>query len=361
MFCSGLMLMCINTFGQGMGVNTNGAVADPSAMLDVTAADKGILIPRVSSLSNVTLPASGLMVMLLNGSSDTSYYYNSGTPAVPRWLQLFPNPANKQLDMTNKKITNLALCTQNPDAANKAYVDAQVAGLGGGGCCGIPSMLSSVSPYKVTMSEAVSYCDTLNYGGFTDWRIPTYDEISYFFGSTTASDTLWTKSLSMNAYYPNNQNYISVKLNDGKWYNGGVTVFWPYSEKSVSGNTANTTWTVVATMNPMAPGDAFILNAIRIGGSCSPSYSSAQAYFRLAFKYVDGTTVYSPSYNTNNSGTFNQLTSIPVVDGITPLSSIDLECYGVNGGTAYGTLYATYYDFIFNQKDGNKHHCRCVR
>ena len=51
---------------QGVSINEDGELADPSAMLDVKSEDKGILIPRVvltslTSASNpVTAPADGL-------------------------------------------------------------------------------------------------------------------------------------------------------------------------------------------------------------------------------------------------------------------------------------------------------------
>ena len=48
---AGFLLSSIISFSQNIGINTTGNAADPSAMLDVVATDKGILIPRVSLTS----------------------------------------------------------------------------------------------------------------------------------------------------------------------------------------------------------------------------------------------------------------------------------------------------------------------
>ncbi|MCS6980126.1 MAG: hypothetical protein NZM15_08505 [Flavobacteriales bacterium] len=68
---------------QGVGVNTDGSAPDGSAILDVKASDKGLLVPRVSltdvtSASPITAPASGLLVYNTNasvtGGSGVGFY-----------------------------------------------------------------------------------------------------------------------------------------------------------------------------------------------------------------------------------------------------------------------------------------------
>jgi len=51
------MLLALSGYSQqGVSVNTTGTPADPSAMLDVSSASKGLLIPRVTltSINDVT-------------------------------------------------------------------------------------------------------------------------------------------------------------------------------------------------------------------------------------------------------------------------------------------------------------------
>ena len=52
-----LMLLAVacsgNAFAQNVGINTTGAAADVSAILDILATNKGMLIPRVALTSTI--------------------------------------------------------------------------------------------------------------------------------------------------------------------------------------------------------------------------------------------------------------------------------------------------------------------
>jgi len=74
------------TIAQNVAINADGSSPDASAMLDVKSTSKGFLAPRVSSTGDVTSPATGLLVYQTGGTPG--YYYNSGTPASPSWVQL---------------------------------------------------------------------------------------------------------------------------------------------------------------------------------------------------------------------------------------------------------------------------------
>jgi hypothetical protein len=63
------------TAQTGVAINTDGAAADGSAMLDVKATDKGILIPRITLTSSVITPVNGLLVYQTGGTPGF-YYYN---------------------------------------------------------------------------------------------------------------------------------------------------------------------------------------------------------------------------------------------------------------------------------------------
>src|ERR1700744_6505061 len=67
---------------QGVAINTDGSTADPSAMLDVKSANKGVLIPRVTSTSSITSPVTGLLIS--QTSSPAGFYYYDGAS----WLYL---------------------------------------------------------------------------------------------------------------------------------------------------------------------------------------------------------------------------------------------------------------------------------
>jgi hypothetical protein len=64
---------------DGVGINPTGAAAHPSAALDVASTSKGVLVPRMTAAEKVAIasPATGLMVFQTDGT--TGYYYYSGS------------------------------------------------------------------------------------------------------------------------------------------------------------------------------------------------------------------------------------------------------------------------------------------
>ncbi len=68
---------CHIAFAQGAAINTSGAPADPSAMLDVSGVSKGVLINRMTTSERDAIvdPADGLQIFnLTTGCFD--YYFN---------------------------------------------------------------------------------------------------------------------------------------------------------------------------------------------------------------------------------------------------------------------------------------------
>jgi hypothetical protein len=87
-----ILLFSASIKAQNVGVNATGAIPNASAMLDVSATNKGILVPQVNlaSLTDATAipnPANSLLVYNTNAAitGGAGYYYNSGTSAVPVW------------------------------------------------------------------------------------------------------------------------------------------------------------------------------------------------------------------------------------------------------------------------------------
>jgi len=59
------------TKAQNLGINSDGSVPDPSAMLDIKATNKGLLIPRltIDQRNSIASPAEGLMIFCTDCSS----------------------------------------------------------------------------------------------------------------------------------------------------------------------------------------------------------------------------------------------------------------------------------------------------
>ncbi len=64
---------------QSVGINNTGATAQPSAMLDVSSTNKGLLVPRMTNAQRdaIASPATGLLVYQTNVTAG--FYYYNGT------------------------------------------------------------------------------------------------------------------------------------------------------------------------------------------------------------------------------------------------------------------------------------------
>ena len=82
-------LINLSAFCQSLAVNSTGAIANASAIVDISSPSKGMLIPRVNLLSTsdvltIASPAPGLLVYNLNGSitglgaGGQGFYYYAG-------------------------------------------------------------------------------------------------------------------------------------------------------------------------------------------------------------------------------------------------------------------------------------------
>jgi hypothetical protein len=77
-----ILILSISTFikcySQNIGINATGLTPDPSAILDVSATDKGMLIPRMTSAQRIAIssPASGLLVY---DTDNSSFWFYNGT------------------------------------------------------------------------------------------------------------------------------------------------------------------------------------------------------------------------------------------------------------------------------------------
>ncbi len=87
-FLLAVFLTAGNLFSQNVGINTSGAVADPSSMLDIVSTTSGVLIPRMTDAQRIAIaaPANGLLVYQTNGT-QAGYWYFNGTI----WVSLCSN------------------------------------------------------------------------------------------------------------------------------------------------------------------------------------------------------------------------------------------------------------------------------
>lgn len=185
-------------FSQGTAINTNGAAADQSAILDLSSASKGLRIPRVgltdtsSSVTPIINPANGLLVFdTLTGAPGSGitpgFYYWNG--AKTQWTPLAAGDCSYTVG-------------QSYGGGKIFYIDAS-------GCHGLISATADqstgiawsniTSGYSGALaysngfantagivaqgatSGAAYMCDTLSLNGYTDWFLPSRDEMTMMF------------------------------------------------------------------------------------------------------------------------------------------------------------------------------------
>jgi hypothetical protein len=95
-FFVGSTVMGSTAFAQGVGINATGAAADTSAILDLSATNKGLLVPRMTAAQRtaIVLPANGLVVYQTDGT--TGLYCNAGTSFSPNWQLVGANAVGGQ-------------------------------------------------------------------------------------------------------------------------------------------------------------------------------------------------------------------------------------------------------------------------
>lgn len=95
------LLAGVSLFSQNVAINTTGAVANTSAMLDIDVNNKGVLVPRVAltsttDVTTIATPANSLLVYNTATAGVPSatevtpgyYYYNIATS---RWIRILNN------------------------------------------------------------------------------------------------------------------------------------------------------------------------------------------------------------------------------------------------------------------------------
>jgi hypothetical protein len=102
-----------------VGINTDNSDPDPSAMLDVSSTDKGMLMPRMTSTQREAInnPATGLLVF--DNTTESFWFYQTSG-----WLELKDTNtdaqalslSNNTLSLSNGGSVDLSSYLDNTDA-----------------------------------------------------------------------------------------------------------------------------------------------------------------------------------------------------------------------------------------------------
>jgi hypothetical protein len=59
-----------------VGINTTGATADPSAILDISSTTKGLLIPRMTTAQRAAIPTPAIGLLVYDINTNSNWFYN---------------------------------------------------------------------------------------------------------------------------------------------------------------------------------------------------------------------------------------------------------------------------------------------
>ncbi|HRS53621.1 MAG TPA: hypothetical protein P5250_02820 [Bacteroidales bacterium] len=218
----------------------------------------------------------------------------------------------------------------------------------------IPTMISNESSTDMTYANAVTYCRNLTEQGYSDWRMPNLEEMKLFIGYSNSNKQLWTSTLYKQDFFVNNYAYMTIRLDSGIIYNGGIDTRILLAIPA-SGTYNSTSWTTVASFG--GTGKALILNRFKMWG-----YTGSYGTTRFIINYNDGTSYTSNEY-TNSTAPYllEDMTFTGQTYPITKyISRIDLQgkcssaSYTVNGMISG-------YEVTTGHTAATKFYTRCVR
>ncbi len=242
-------------FSQGMALNTTGASANASAMLDVTSTSQGVLVPRMTAAQKTAIssPATGLMIFQTDETAG--FYYYTGTVWSAVGGSSLPSGTNGQVlqlvsgspAWVGNTLTigasfgggKVAYILQAGDPGYDPLVQhgiiAATSDQSTGVDWGCYGTFKGATGYLLgtgrnnteiiyqncgTIGNASAVCKSYSGGGFSDWYLPSKDELNKIYINrgaigVFADGDYWSSSegTSVSAWRQNfssgNQDYLS--------------------------------------------------------------------------------------------------------------------------------------------------------
>lgn len=97
------LLPVFTTLTAQVGIGTG--TPNASAALDISSNSKGLLVPHMTQAQRIGIqaPATGLLVYQTNGAPG--FYYNTGIPAAPEWINLSSYTLQQNMKTNGKYIS----------------------------------------------------------------------------------------------------------------------------------------------------------------------------------------------------------------------------------------------------------------
>ena len=197
----------INIFAQNVAINSDGSSPDASAVLDITATNKGILFPRVAltsttNTSPITSPANSLLIYNTATVSDVTpgyYYWDS---ANNKWVRLIIEAGSGSsgghyigeyyaggiifyVDHTGDHGWVVTLNDLQPSAGVK-WCDNTTLQIGASSFYdGIANTATIMSHNGGAINTAAEYCVNCSDGGYNDWYLPAHQQLTRLYNEAS--------------------------------------------------------------------------------------------------------------------------------------------------------------------------------
>jgi len=229
------------SFAQ-VAIKADGSPPDPSAILDIQATDKGMLLPRLDYIDLPFTAAAGLMAFVTaNGpQGDNLIYLYNGS----EWVMLNSEPTMVG-SMTEggivfwaDQLLGFGLVSTTWDQGFAEWgcfgtiigTDAQHTEIGMG-----DANTSAINAGCNEADIAAKICDDLDLNGYNDWFLPSLDELREMYLQKLAisgfSDWLyWSSTEAGDAESPEESAWV-VSFNDGLY--GYTTKEYPVTVRCI--------------------------------------------------------------------------------------------------------------------------------
>ena len=178
---------------NGVGINSTGAAAHPSATLDVSATNKGFLPPRMTGAQRnaIANPANGLVVFctdcglldgelevyargmwrnVVDGAAGIAIGDSYGGGKIAYFLQ----PGDPGYDANVPHGLIAATADQAPAEWGCTFTSVGTSVVIGAGAANTTAIIAGCT----TAGIAAKLCDDYNGGGYADWYLPSRDELN---------------------------------------------------------------------------------------------------------------------------------------------------------------------------------------